>query len=166
MWPQTLEKRNASIIRGWRRSTSKEGDSPHSTKTQGTLSLTLHGYISLPRLPKQNTKAAWQRTQQVTVFHRSGSCKCQDQDGSQVGSTRGLFCLTDGQLPVILGGTKIAGFFFPFSSFKSLFMGGTCAPTHTCSSEDSLLELVLSLHCVSSSYGTQVVSLDSKPLTC
>lgn len=94
------------------------------------VSHSLVSYISLPRLPKQNTEAAWQDTQQGIVSHRSGSCKFQDQDGSQVGFSRVLFCLTGG--PVLLCGTKIAGFFFPFSSFNNLFVGGghMCPNTH------------------------------------
>lgn len=115
------------------------------------VSHSLVSYVSLPRLPKQNTEAAWQHTQQGIVSHRSGSCKFQDQDGSQVGFSRVLFCLTGG--PVLLCGTKIAGF-FSLSLLLIIYLfggGGTCAPTHTCSSEDSLLELVLSLHCVGSS---------------
>lgn len=79
-------------------------------------------YIRQPRLPKQNTQAAWQHTQQGIVSHGSGSCKFQGKDGSQVGFSRGLFCLTDG--PLLLCGTKIAGFFFPFSSFNNLFVWG------------------------------------------
>lgn len=94
------------------------------------VSHSLVSYISLPRLPKQNTEAAWQDTQQGIVSHRSGSCKFQDQDGSQVGFSRVLFCLTGS--PVLLCGTKIAGFFsLSLLLIIYLFGGGAHVPQHT-----------------------------------
>lgn len=111
--------------------------------------LVSHSLVSLPRLPKQNTEAPG-RTPSRGLFLTgleavNSKIKMAARQASPESSFASQVALCSCVAQRLLA-------FFPFSSFNNLFIGGgTCAPTHTCSSEDSLLELVLSLHCVGSS---------------